>query len=80
MKVISPGRRRPQSRGTIQEPKAFSSVFQLLEDAMKTRLIATVASIGFTTLGVTGLAFAQDNANRQSGSPGTGAHGQGRRE
>jgi hypothetical protein len=36
---------------------------------MKTKLIATVASIGFTTLGVTGLAFAQDNANRQSGNP-----------
>src|SRR5277367_3562805 len=41
------------------------------EDAMKTKLIATVASIGFTTLGVTGLAFAQDNANRQSGNPNT---------
>jgi hypothetical protein len=41
------------------------------EDAMKTKLIATVASIGFTTLGVTGLAFAQDNANRQSGNPAT---------
>ena len=38
---------------------------------MKTKLIATVASIGFTTLGVTGLAFAQDNANRQSGNPAT---------
>jgi hypothetical protein len=38
---------------------------------MKTKLIATVASIGFTTLGVTGLAFAQDNANRQSGNPTT---------
>jgi hypothetical protein len=36
---------------------------------MKTKLIATVASIGFTTLGVTGLAFAQDDANRQSGKP-----------
>ena len=41
------------------------------EDAMKTKLIASVASIGFTTLGVTGLAFAQDNANRQSGNPAT---------
>src|SRR6202453_1217987 len=39
------------------------------EDAMKTKLIATVASIGFTALGVTGLAFAQDNTNRQSGNP-----------
>jgi hypothetical protein len=38
---------------------------------MKTKLIATVASIGFTTLGVTGLAFAQDDANRQSGKPTT---------
>ena len=38
---------------------------------MKTKLIATVASIGLTTLGVTGLAFAQDNANRQSGNPTT---------
>jgi hypothetical protein len=38
---------------------------------MKTKLIAAVASIGFTTLGVTGLAFAQDDANRQSGKPTT---------
>ena len=38
---------------------------------MKTKLIATVASIGFTTLGVTGLAFAQDDTNRQSGKPTT---------
>ncbi|MFZ2110183.1 MAG: DUF1236 domain-containing protein [Roseiarcus sp.] len=36
---------------------------------MKTKLIASVAAIGFTTFGVTGLAFAQDNANRQSGNP-----------
>ena len=41
------------------------------EDAMKTKLIASVAAIGFTTFGVTGLAFAQDNANRQSGNPAT---------
>ena len=38
---------------------------------MKTKLIASVAAIGFTTLGVTGLAFAQDNPNRQSGNPAT---------
>ncbi len=38
---------------------------------MKTKLIASLAAIGFTTFGVTGLAFAQDNANRQSGNPAT---------
>jgi hypothetical protein len=59
-------RNHPGVRGVVA---ALSTLID--EDAMKTKLIATVASIGFTTLGVTGLAFAQDNANRQSGNPAT---------
>ena len=47
---------------------------------MKTKLIATVASIGFTTLGVTGLAFAQDNAKSTVREPWDRANGEGQRE
>ena len=66
----TPPRPRPW-RGTIRESGAFSHALSTLidEDAMKTKLIASVAAIGFTTFGVTELAFAQDNANRQSGNP-----------